>query len=488
MPFKNMTNDTTWNIWEDGIQFNLITSLSNSADLKVRQTESINNVLHSKGIADYALITPSIARTVSEKLDANVFIFGNINAADGKIRINAQLIDSKTEEVFKSFHLEGDDKEMLVITDSLASLIQNFLVLSVFKQEISVEFQTLMPNSVEAYKSFILGYKAFFKFENLSAIKWFSQSIELDSNYVYAYIWLSLAYANQGLFDQAEKWCLKVYQKKERLPLEQRIWINLLYARYHEKSIDEEIKYAKQLLEFDDRLPLNHWALALPYYQLNQYNNAIPELETIIQIYKSWNTKPLNSGFYAALMTAYHETGRYKEEKKLMKIAISDFPGDLNLIKCQIILCLTEKDTVAANQNIEKYISIIRNNLSTDSATASALANIYELAGVYDKAESYYRKAQLTDPDNPDILYGLANFLINSNKNPGEGLDLINEALVKSPENSHYLDTKGWGLFKLGRYQEALKILEKSDSLKPVYNHAIFLHIQVVKKAIADKK
>ena len=42
MPFQNMTNDTIWNVWQDGIQDKLITSLSNSEELKVRQIESIN--------------------------------------------------------------------------------------------------------------------------------------------------------------------------------------------------------------------------------------------------------------------------------------------------------------------------------------------------------------------------------------------------------------------------------------------------------------
>ena len=32
MPFQNMTNDTLWDIWQNGIQINLITSLSNSED------------------------------------------------------------------------------------------------------------------------------------------------------------------------------------------------------------------------------------------------------------------------------------------------------------------------------------------------------------------------------------------------------------------------------------------------------------------------
>lgn len=37
-------------------------------------------------------------------------------------------------------------------------------------------------------------------------------------------------------------------------------------------------------------------------------------------------------------------------------------------------------------------------------------------------------------------------------------------------------------LFKLGKYNEALKLLKKVDSLKPGYNHTLFLQIQEVRK------
>ena len=89
MPFQNMTNDTTWNIWQDGIQDNIITSLSNSEELKVRQTESINNLIQSKGLPNYASITPTVAGSISQKLDANVFICGSIKKAGSTMRINA---------------------------------------------------------------------------------------------------------------------------------------------------------------------------------------------------------------------------------------------------------------------------------------------------------------------------------------------------------------------------------------------------------------
>ena len=62
-----MTNDTIWNVWQDGIQNELITSLTSSKELKVRQTESINTLIQSKGLTNYASITPSVASRRSHK-------------------------------------------------------------------------------------------------------------------------------------------------------------------------------------------------------------------------------------------------------------------------------------------------------------------------------------------------------------------------------------------------------------------------------------
>ncbi len=61
MPFNNQTNDTILNIWQVGIQDILITSLSNSDELKVRQIESTSNLIRGKGLADFESITPSVA-------------------------------------------------------------------------------------------------------------------------------------------------------------------------------------------------------------------------------------------------------------------------------------------------------------------------------------------------------------------------------------------------------------------------------------------
>ena len=139
MPFRNMTNDTIWNVWQDGIQYNLITSLSNNPEeLKVRQIESITDLLQSKGLTNYASITPSVASDLSQKLDANVCIQGSINQSGSTIRLNAQLVDSKSEEIFKSFQVNGTTENILYIIDSLSMMVRNFLIISILKKKIPI--------------------------------------------------------------------------------------------------------------------------------------------------------------------------------------------------------------------------------------------------------------------------------------------------------------------------------------------------------------
>ena len=54
--------------------------------------------------------------------------------------------------------------------------------------------------------------------------------------------------------------------------------------------------------------------------------------------------------------------------------------------------------------------------------------------------------------------------------------------------NHHYLDCKGLGLYKQSKYEEALKIIEKSRALRLIYRHITYRHLEEAKKAIANQK
>jgi tetratricopeptide (TPR) repeat protein len=490
MPFQNMTNDTIWNVWQDGIQDMLITSLSDShEDLIVRQAEPINNILQIKGLTNYASITPSIAGTISQSLDADVFIYGNIKQAGSAIRLYAQLIDSKTKEVFKSFQIEGAarEEEIFQIVDSVGQLVRNFLIISLLDNEIPVIYRySKLTNSPEAYRYFLYGNKSFIKRDFPAARNWYQQAVDIDSNLTTAAFYISVSYANQGLYEQGKEWSLRLYEKRNLMSPRQKVTTNWLNAFYFGTPYDE-IKYLEQSLEMQDYGVLEYFILGNKYSQLNQYDKAILAYEKSIKLSDNWRTKPLWIFSYTYLGKAYHNTGQYNKEKKLYKKAEQDFPDDPELLYNQAVLELYEGKIEAADKHIEKYKSVRKDQLWSEASTINEVANIFLDADILDKAEEYYRKALSMEPENPTRMNNLAYFLIDKDRNLNEGLELVDKVQKISPDSHLYLDTKGWGLYKKGSYLEALKILQKADSIKPIYNHAIYLHLEAAKKAVASQ-
>jgi tetratricopeptide (TPR) repeat protein len=505
MPFQNFTNDTIWNIYQLGIQDNLINYLSNNPEeLQVRQTESIINILKSKGFTNYASITPSVASTISQDLDANVFIYGSLNQSGSTIRLNARIVDSKTEDALKSFQIDGKAENILPLIDSLSVILKNFLIITKLQKKVSSEYeQYINTNSPDAYRYFVYGYNAFNEYDMLNAIKLFSQAIAIDSNFFYAFYKVSIAYLNEAmydpgklydqveLYDQAKQWCLRVYEQVDQMPIHLKNLVSRLHAVCFETPY-EEIKYLRQLQEFDDQSPDTYYLLGWTYSdRLHQYDKAIPEFEKALEIYNKWGSKPDWIYNYYFLGHAYHETGQFKKEKQLYKKAEQDFPDVMLLSYRQAILSLTEGDTVAAKRYKEIGISYMKSMSLSDAIIASVFAFLYSEAGLMDNAEDYFRQAISLEPENPELLNALSYFLIDKDRNINEGLELTDKALVLNPENYNYMHTKGWGLFKQGKYQEALDILQKSWDLRrqyAIYNHDAWLHLEEAQKAVASQK
>jgi tetratricopeptide (TPR) repeat protein len=492
MPFQNKTNDTNWDVWQDGVQDVLITSLSNSGELKVRQAESITSIIQSGGYTNYASITPTIARTISKKLDTHVFICGSINLAGPTLRVNAQLIDSNSDEVFKAFQIDGSAEKILQIIDSLALDVKNFLVISNLKKGVSPDDYQLIAttNSPEAYSLFLLGNKAYRNADYFSSYKIYLQALAIDSTFFEAALKLSVAYFNEYLYDDAKKWCLMAYKKRDQMPLQLKIITNRVYAILFETPV-EEIKYLRQLQELDDLVPSYYYSSGYAYSMFFQFAKAIPEYEKALEIYDKSGIKPAWVFNYTQLGEAYNRTGQYKKEKKLYKKAEKDFPDDLNLNYQKGLLAIVEGDTVNANTYLAKAERLAKENSWTDVNIASQMAIGLSDIGKKDKAEEYYRKALSLEPDKPGRMNDLAFLLIDSERNLTEGINLVDKALELKPDNYLFLHTKGWGLYKQGKYWEALNMLQKSWDLrreKAVYDHQAYLHLEAAKKAVAGLK
>ena len=468
MPFRNMTNDTIWDIWQDGIKDNLITYLSNfSEEFSVRQSDAIDGLLQNTELAKSASLTPAVASNISKKLDANTYIYGSINQAGSTIRVSAQLIDSRSMHSFKSFQLEGEsEKEIFLIIDSLSVMIKDFLMISVMEKQIIPDFRWLIStSSADAYRFYMYGNRAFYKYKMPSAIDWYIRAVELDTNFTEALRMLAYTYDWLGMIDKSKQIRLKLYNNKEHMSLQERIWTDVLYADYFETPY-ETIKYLNLLIEIDDQMPVPYSILALAYEALNEYEDAILLREKELDIYNDWGSKPRWSLSYTYLGKSYHIIGQFNKERELYNRAEKHFPNDCQILYRQAILELSEGDTIRAGDYIQKYRSTFMINNKSRPELTYKLAGIYEEAGLLREAEKYYHQALSLEPESALRLNDLAWFLIDEDINIIDGMKLVDKALELAPDNYLYVDTKGWGLYKQGKYQEALEVLEKKLGIK----------------------
>ena len=492
MPFQNMTNDKSLNVWQEGVQNEIITSLTNSDELRIRQTETINSLIQSKGITNYESITPLVASALSLRLDADAFIIGTIKQAGTTIRLNAQIIDPNTKNALKSFQIDGSSDEILNLIDTLSVDIRNSLEISKFERGVTAEFHSFgYTTSSEAYKNFIYGQDAFLKGDYSTAIQYLSQSLRLDSSLIHSSFLLAFATLFSGDMNKAKYIVSRIHNKRDQIShVLWKTFTDYQYALLFETPTDQ-LKYIRQSLQLDDQLPFSNFDLGKAYLDLRQYDEAIPAFKIALGIYKKWKTKPVWVWNYTALGLAYHETGQYREEKKLYKKAELDFPENSDLIYRQAVLSLTLGDTVEAKRYIEKFKTIQGKNSVPEAGIMTDLANIYLEAGILDNAEDFYRQALSVEPESDVRINNLAYFLIDKDRNIKEGLEINDKALALNPENYNYLHTKGWGLYKQGKYQQALEILQKSWSIRrkqAVYDHEAYLHLEAGKKAVTGLK
>jgi tetratricopeptide (TPR) repeat protein len=105
-----------------------------------------------------------------------------------------------------------------------------------------------------------------------------------------------------------------------------------------------------------------------------------------------------------------------------------------------------------------------RDRRPKDLWTLEALAAYLWRQKRYDESEPLYRQALVIQPDTPSLLNSLSYLNAVRNVKLDEALGLIDKALTKDPLNGAYLDTRGWVLYRLTRFEEAERELRKSLS------------------------
>ncbi|APG48401.1 tetratricopeptide repeat protein [Phaeobacter porticola] len=86
----------------------------------------------------------------------------------------------------------------------------------------------------------------------------------------------------------------------------------------------------------------------------------------------------------------------------------------------------------------------------------------------WEQAETDFRAALTLRPDQPQVLNYLGYSLVEKQVKLDEALSMIERAVAARPDAGYIVDSLGWVLYRLGRYQDAVGHMETAVELMPV--------------------
>lgn len=491
LQFDNLTGDTLYNVWQSGLQELLITGLSDSKELIVRQYQSINGVLGQRD-QNYAALTPGLLRDVGTKLDLRTAVKGTLMQSGEDIRIDAQVLDTESGDVHKTFRVHGlAEDDLFAMVDSLSWRIKNYMeIKNMQEQHYTSLFQTSSlgyTRSSEAFRYFIHGLDANKEFDMEQCALWMARALEIDSTFTGAMIMLANSLHNNNQDAKAREVVVRAYEMKDDLPLADKLYLEHLYSYFFETPREEQL-YAKQLVELDEMNPANWHLLAVSHYKVNEFEAAITAWEKLFGLMEKWETEWENPFAYFLMADALFQLQEFEKEEELLQQGLRLFPTNGYLQAHRLILALAQKDTDMVNQVMEEYLDF-RHNITNcpEALISNDLGTIYVLVGQVDEAERQFRLAIEQNPRSIQYHFNLAKFLIDEEVNVDEGLEIVDRILERFPDQWAATSYKGWGLYKKGELDEALELLRKGWENRPIYNHLFYMHLEEAEQSAAEE-
>jgi TolB-like protein/DNA-binding winged helix-turn-helix (wHTH) protein/Tfp pilus assembly protein PilF len=239
IPFENLSSGPTEEYFADGMTDDIITDLSRLSNLLVFSSSTSFTYKGRK-------VPP---QTIGTELDVDYVLDGSIRRNGDEIRVNAQLIDTKTGIQKWASRYDRRVAEVFAVQDEVTSGIVKALTVQLTNQE-KKRLVYRNTDNLKAYELFQEGQRLSrigSKETNEQAQATYRQVIRIDPNYGRAYgaLAYNLAYSY-------------------RLG-----WTDSPIA-----TLDRALELAKQAIKLDDSIPQTYWSLGYVYLMRKEYANA----------------------------------------------------------------------------------------------------------------------------------------------------------------------------------------------------------------------
>ncbi len=419
LPFQNLTGDSTQDYFSDGLTEEMITQIGNLNPQRL-------GVIARTSVMRYKNSATPLDQ-VGHDLGVQYVIEGSVRRDADKVRVTAQLIQTKDQTHIWARQYDRELKGLLTLQSEIAQEIADEIQLTLSDRKSGPTQNALSPQNYEAYDLYLKG-QYFFNKRTVAglqeAIRYFQQATVKDPNFARAYA---------GLADSCA-----LMPGYSGLPPNQ--FMNPARAA------------AMKALALDERLPEAHTALALIVQNYDwDWETSEKEFRRAIELNPNYATA--HQWYAEHLMWR----GRFDEALQESERARQLDPLSLIIAADNGAIWYFSR---RYDRAIEKWHSVLE--MEPDFPRAGLIAVAYAEKGMSAEALAVIEKRRPTDSAPPWWYWSLKAYIYARTGQRAQAHHALDELLQlnrRSPIDSRIL---AWNYAALGDKEQALAFLEKA--------------------------
>ena len=366
--FDNLGGGKEDEYFRDGITEDVITELSKIRELRIFPRSAM------LGYRD----KPVSAPTAGRELNAAYVLEGSVRRAGNRLRITAQLVETRTGHSVWAERYDRQMEDVFAIQDEIAQNIAQALRVALSEQE-KREIEKVPTANVQAYDYYLRGRQFFHQFRRKgmeAARQMFSRAIEIDPNYARAYA---------GLAD-----CCSFLQ---------------FYWQPSKENVLQAEQASERALELDPELAEAHAARGHALSLTGRYNEAEREFETAIRL----NPELFEAYYFYARSCLIH--GRLQKAVELFEQACRTRPEDYQAPSLLAnVFDGIDPQGKTALQAHQRALQVIKKHLEVQSDDVRALyfgAHSLCRLGEKEQGLEWATRALSLDPEDSAVCYNV---------------------------------------------------------------------------------
>lgn len=486
LPFDNLSDDKQNAFFAAGVQDEVISDLARIADLKVISRTSAN--LYKSG-------NPRNSREIGQQLGVAHLLEGNIQRIGNRLRVNAQLIDTRTDTHSWAQTYDRDVADLFAVQSDIAQAIVGQLRAKISPAE-KQAIERPPTSDLTAFDFYIraknllltVGFSADEKEDLLKAADLLTQAVTHDSTFFHAYCQLALAH---GLlyFYGYDHTSARLALAEAALAAASRLRPDAgethlgrarnLYRGY--------LDYNGALAELDiarKSLPNDSEILELTGYiqrRQGRWDESIQNLERALEL------DPRNVDMLRQLALSYGDLARYAEEKSVLDRALAIQSNDA---ATKAMRATVELDWKADTRPLHELINEIR---AKDPAALQSIADSWLICALAERDAAAAHNALAVSSENAfseapiqfsrTFAEGVIALMVKDDREARSAFDVARveqEKLVQDePNYGPPLLVLGLIDAALGRKEEALREGQRAVELLPIEKDAVSGRIMI---------